>query len=238
MNPNQIARIAALVGEPARAAMLLAIMDGRALTARELASVAGITAQTASRHLALLAEAELMQVERQGRHRYHRLASPQVARMLEGLMQIASTTAPVRVVTPGPRDAGMRMARMCYDHIAGRLGLALTSRLLADGAIVFGDEGGMVMPEASAVLKGWGMDVAPLDGPGTGTRPGCRPCLDWSERRPHVAGKLGAMVCTHCIDQGWLVRRAGGRSLSVTALGAEKFQAILGLQAWDAVTRP
>jgi len=237
MNPNQIARIAALVGEPARAAMLLAIMDGRALTANELANVAGISAQTASRHLALLAEAELMHVEKQGRHRYHRLASPQVARMLEGLMQIASTTAPARTVTPGPRDAGMRMARMCYDHIAGRLGLALTTRLLDDGAIVFAEDGGVVMPAASAVLRGWGMDVALLDRAGTSARPGCRPCLDWSERRPHVAGKLGAMLCTHCIDQGWLVRRAGARSLSVTALGAEKFQSILGLQAWDAVTR-
>ena len=238
MNPNQIARIAALVGEPARAAMLPAIMDGRALTAMELAKVAGITAQTASRHLALLTQAELMLVEKQGRHRYHRLASPQVARMLEGLMQIASSAAPAREVVTGPRDAGMRMARMCYDHIAGRLGLAIAGRLLADGAIVFADDAGHVLPAATGVLLGWGIEVALSDHAGAKARPWCRPCLDWSERRAHLAGRLGAMLCTHCIDQCWLVRRAGARSLAVTALGAERFQSILGLDAWDYVTTP
>ncbi len=237
MNPNQIARIAGLVGEPARAAMLLAIMDGRALTARELSTVAGISAQTASRHLALMVEADLMQIEKQGRHRYHRLASPEVARMLEGLMQMAGGTSAPRRVTPGPRDAGMRMARMCYDHVAGRLGLAMAGSLVDDGAIVFNGESGEVTPMAPDVLRKWGLNLATHDVTGASKRPWCRPCLDWSERRPHVAGRLGALLCTHCVDQGWLTRGAGTRTLTVTALGAERLQAIMGLQAWDYVTR-
>ena len=237
MNSNHIARIAGLVGEPARAAMLLAIMDGRALTAHELATVAGISPQTASRHLALLTQAELMHVEKQGRHRYHRLASPEVARMLEGMMQVLGSEPPARNVVTGPRDADMRMARMCYDHIAGRLGLAITDQLLAEGAIVFGDDAGVVTPAATQVLRRWGMDVTLLERPAGTLRPWCRPCLDWSERRPHLAGKLGAMICRHCIDEGWLARRAGTRSLSVSALGASRLQSVLGLVAWDFVTR-
>lgn len=123
MNTNQIARVAALVGEPARAAMLVALMDGRALTAGELAQAAGISAATASRHLALMVESGLLTPERQGRHHYHRLASPDVARLLEGLMQLATASpAPSARVSTGPRDAAMRTARTCYDHIAGRLG--------------------------------------------------------------------------------------------------------------------
>lgn len=178
MNPNQIARVAGLIGEPARAAMLLAIMDGRALTARELSIAAGITAQTASRHLALMVEAGLMTIEKQGKHRYHRLASPQVARLLEGLMQIAGETPPVYRVVPGPRDAGMRMARMCYDHVAGRLGLAMAGNLLEDGAIVFDDDGGHITSLAPEVLGKWGINIDTHKLKGATARPWCRPCLD------------------------------------------------------------
>src|SRR5690606_12757303 len=130
MNTNQVARIAALVGEPARANMLLALMDGRALTANELAAAAHVGAATASRHLAQLVEGGLLRVNAQGRHRYHRLASAEVARVLEGIMQLAVAAAPPRPVATGPRDATMRFARTCYDHLAGRLAVAIADRLV------------------------------------------------------------------------------------------------------------
>ena len=137
MNTNQIARTAALMGEPARAAMLLALMDGRALTARELALAAGVSAATASRHLALLQEAGLLAMEKQGRHRYHRLASVEVPSLIENLMQVATPAA--ATVTTGPRDAALRTARVCYDHVAGRLGIAVADHLVDGSAVVLAD---------------------------------------------------------------------------------------------------
>ena len=237
MNTNQIARIAALVGEPARAAMLLALMDGRALTAGELAQAAGVSAATASRHLALMVEAALLAPERQGRHHYHRLASPQVARLLEGLMQLAAAppAAPPRVPT-GPRDAALRTARTCYDHIAGRLGVAMAAHLLEEGAVQLDDEaGGRVTPNIDAVLRPLGLAVqSPLAGGGT-RRPACRGCLDWSERRHHLAGRLGAMLCAHCLERGWLRRAAGSRALDITPEGAVVLRGWLGLRRWQEV---
>lgn len=239
MNTNQIAHIAGLVGEPARTAMLMALMDGRALTARELADAGHITAQTASRHLALLVEAGLLRLERQGRHRYHRLASADVARVLEGLMQLAvqqpaPQTATRRVVV-GPRDAALRTARTCYDHIAGRLGIAITEHLLDEGAMAFdGDAGGHVTAQAAPVLQRLGIDAA-AHSAGGGKRPHCRPCLDWSERRMHVAGRLGAMICSHCLAEGWLLRRADSRALEITPGGAVALRNWLGHARWNAV---
>lgn len=240
MNTNQIAHIAALVGEPARTGMLLALMDGRALTAHELAQAGHITPATASRHLGLLVEAGLLSLERQGRHRYHRLASPEVARMLEGIMQLASRNAPApRVATTGPRDAGLRQARSCYDHIAGRLGVAISDHLVAHGAIVFEGESGRITAEADALLEPLGLSAQPvavtLAAPGR--RPGCRPCLDWSERRAHVAGQLGALLCSHCLAQGWLLRRAGTRALSITPTGVVALRDWLGTARWENVAR-
>jgi len=237
MNTNQIAHIAGLVGEPARTAMLVALMDGRALTARELADAGHITAQTASRHLALLVEAGLLRLERQGRHRYHRLASADVARVLEGLMQLAvqqPAPEPRRVVV-GPRDAALRTARTCYDHIAGRLGVAITEHLLDEGAMAFdGDAGGHVTAQAAPVLQRLGIDAATDPGAG-GKRPHCRPCLDWSERRMHVAGRLGAVICSHCLDQGWLLRRSDTRALEITPGGAVALRNWLGHARWGQV---
>ncbi|MBX3655811.1 MAG: helix-turn-helix transcriptional regulator [Ramlibacter sp.] len=236
MNTNRIAHIAALVGEPARTAMLLALMDGRALTAQELASAAHVTAATASRHLGLLVEAGLLAVASQGRHRYHRLASNEVAKVLEGIMQLAAQQAQphhARVVT-GPRDAALRFARTCYDHIAGRLGVAMAERLLADGAIAFDGEAGHVTPRASAALQALGLDPGPTMQGTTGSRrPTCRPCLDWSERRYHVAGRLGAMLCHHCLERGWLLRRPGARALEVTPAGALALRDWLGSARWS-----
>ncbi|MCC7276622.1 MAG: helix-turn-helix transcriptional regulator [Alphaproteobacteria bacterium] len=227
VNANELARIAALVGEPARAAMLVVLMDGRALTAAELAGAAGVAPQTASSHLARLTEAGLLKVERQGRHRYHRLADPEVARMLEGILQLAATTARARPAT-GPRDAAMRTARTCYDHLAGRLGVAITDALVAHGAVEFDDEAGLLTAEGVRFLGRIGIAV-PTDG--RASRPMCRPCLDWSERRPHVAGKVGAAICAHCLAAGWVRRRAGTRSLEITPPGRRALHGAFGIAA-------
>lgn len=236
MNTNQIAHIASLVGEPARTAMLLALMDGRALTAHELAVAGNIGAATASRHLALLIEAGLLAMERQGRHRYHRLASPEVARVLEGITQLAAQRTPARRTVTGPRDTAMRLARTCYDHLAGRLGVAITQHLLDHDAIAFDGEAGHVTDRASAVLKGLGVNVAVLSESG-GKRPHCRPCLDWSERRAHVAGRLGALICSHCLDSGWLVRRDGSRALEISPTGVVALRNGLGHARWNALVQ-
>lgn len=240
MNTNHIARIASLVGEPARAAMLLQLMDGRRLTAAELARAGHVSPQTASRHLAQMVEAGLMGVEQRGRHRYHRLASGEVARMLEGMMQIAGEPPVQRRVVVGPRDDTMRRARMCYDHVAGRLGLAMAESLLIERAIEFDDEGdgegGHVTDRLGDVLQRWGLALEPEQANARRTRPYCRPCLDWSERRMHLAGRLGAMLCTHCLAKGWLTRTAGSRALTISPEGARTFRDRLGLDAWRRVT--
>ena len=236
MNTNRIARIASLVGEPARTAMLIELMDGRSLTARELAKAGNVSPQTASRHLAQMVEAGLMCVEQHGRHRYHQLASGEVARVLEGIMQIARRDPLRRSIAPGPRDEAMRMARMCYDHIAGRLGLAIAARLLADGAIVFDGDGGHVTAQASVVLERWGLVLEPSSFRPAHTRPYCRPCMDWSERKPHVAGRLGAMIGSHYLEQGWLLRRPDTRALAISGKGATVLRDLLGHDGWSKVT--
>lgn len=207
--PAALAEIASLIGDPARAAMLAALMDGRALTAGELAAAAGITPQTASAHLARLAAAGLIGVARQGRHRYHRLASAEVAHLLEHLGQLA---APRRAT--GPRDPAMRLARTCYDHLAGRVAVAIADAMRDRGLIELGADSGAVTPDGEAFLARLGVASAPRKG-----RLFCRPCLDWSERRPHLAGALGAALCARCFELGWVRRREGGRALLVTPAG-------------------
>jgi DNA-binding transcriptional ArsR family regulator len=234
MNTNQIARIAALVGEPARTAMLLSLMDGRALTAHELAAVGRVSPPTGSRHLGQLVEAGLLQVEQRGRHRYHRLASTEVATLLEGIMQLAARqAAPRRALVTGPKDEAMRWARTCYDHLAGRLGVAITEHLLEDGAIAFDGEAGYATDRCGSSLARMGIvPVVEASAPMSTRRAHCRPCLDWSERRPHLAGRLGAMLCTHCLERGWLRRRAGTRALAVTAEGVAGLRGWLGDRRW------
>ena len=234
MNTNQVARIAALVGEPARAGMLLALMDGRALTARELAAAAHVGAPTASRHLALLVEAGLLRASAQGRHRYHRLASPEVARVLEGILRISALQAPAAPVPTGPRDAGLRLARTCYDHLAGRIAVAVADRLVEEGAVVLEEDTAVVTARAAEPLRALGLEEPAWDD-GQRRRPACRPCLDWSERRPHLAGRLGALLCTHSLQHGWLLRQPGARALALTPAGAVAWRDWLGLQRWQAV---
>ncbi|WP_342586853.1 helix-turn-helix transcriptional regulator, partial [Methylobacterium aquaticum] len=219
------ARTAALVGDPARAAMLAVLMDGRALTAAELARAAGVTAQTASGHLAKLAEAGLLTVARQGRHRYHRLASSGVARMLEGVMAVAATAVPdparpPSLRPPGPRDAALREARTCYDHLAGRLAVVMAESLVARGAVELGEDGGVLTPAGEVFLRGLGVDLdASARTARSRGRVFCRPCLDWSERRPHIAGALGAALLATGLDRGWLRRCEGSRAVAVTPAG-------------------
>ena len=225
-----IAETAAMVGEPARAAMLSALMDGRALTATELARAAGVMPQTASAHLSRMVDAGLLAVERQGRHRYHRLASPAIARMLEGIMAVAGTGLrqgkPLRV---GPADATLRAARTCYDHLAGRLAVGIADAMQARGQIELSADGGAITQAGEAMLAGLGVAARPSDSARKG-RLFCRPCLDWSERRPHLAGQLGAALCARCLELGWVTRIAGSRALRVTRAGEAGFAATFGIQ--------
>ena len=223
---DRIAEIGLMAGEPARAAMLAVLMDGRAYTAAELAGAAGITPQTASAHLAELAAAELLTVARQGRHRYHRLASPEVARLLETIMGIAAVGRP-RV---GPRDPVMRAARTCYDHLAGGLGVAIADALLDRGAIELDDDAGIVTERGMAMFAEAG--IALDQRPSKSSRPFCRPCLDWSERRPHVAGKLGAAICAYFLDGGLVKRIGGTRALRVTPEGVRALGELFGIREW------
>lgn len=216
--------IATLAGDPARAGMLHALMDGRALTARELAEAASIAPQTASGHLAKLVTGGLVDVEKQGRHRYHRLASPAVARMLESIMQVASDAAPsTRPIVTGPRDRALRIARTCYDHLAGHLGVALTDSMIAHQQIELTPDAGIVTAHGAALFERLGIAIEQRSA-AKASRMLCRPCLDWSERRPHIGGALGAALCAHCLQSGWIKRIDGSRAVSVTTKGRQEFR--------------
>lgn len=224
------AEVATLAGDPGRASMLHALMDGRALTATELARVAGITPQTASGHLSRLTAGGLVAVEKQGRHRYHRLASLAVARMLESIMQVAADTAPPRrKAFVGPRDLALRAARTCYDHLAGHLGVALADALVANGQIELATDAGIVTDSGAALFDRLGIDLDA--GAKRKGRMVCRPCLDWSERRPHLAGAVGAALCKHCFNEGWIKHAAGSRAVTITVKGQRSFREIFGIGA-------
>ena len=220
---NAIAQVAALIGDAARANMLSALMSGQALAAGELAAQAGVSAQTTSGHLAKLLDAELITVEKQGRHRYYRLASPQIAHAMEALMAVAAS-GPRRHRPPGPRDEAMRLARTCYDHMAGRLGIALADALTARDHIVLEDGAGLITESGRTFLCDLGIDLA-----GASKRPFCRTCLDWSERRPHLAGHLGAALFISALDRGWVRRAPGNRALAITPAGHRGFSDAFGL---------
>lgn len=230
----RFATVAAISGDPARAAMLQALMDGRALTASELARVAGITPQTASGHLNRMTATGLLCVEKQGRHRYHRLAAPSVAHMLESIMQVASELEPAgRKLSIGPKDAALRRARTCYDdHLAGQLGVSIADGLMRDGYVELAGDAGMVTDAGLARLAAIGMDVGQILERRTkhSGRVLCRACLDWSERRPHIAGMLGALICQHSMQHGWIRRLPGTRAVRLTPEGERAFREGFGAQ--------
>ena len=210
-----IAGVAALIGDPARANMLQALMQGAALTATELALEAGVTKQTASSHLAKLSEARLVAMQKGGRHRYYRLFDAEVAWLLESLMGVADRAGFGRA-RPGPREPALRRARVCYDHLAGDMGVEVFDAMLARGWLSDG-EGGLAPTAAGAeALARLGIDVGALQG---GSRTVCRPCLDWSARRHHLAGALGAALLDRIFALGWAWRSADSRVVTFTPAG-------------------
>lgn len=229
----KFAAVASLAGDPARAAMLQAMMDGRALSASELARVAGITPQTASSHLTRMTDAGLLAVEKQGRHRYHRLAAPAVARLVESIMRLAAELEPTRTpLVVGPRDVALRAARTCYDHLAGRLGVALADGLVAAGHVELDSDAGIVTTSGLELLARIGIDAESLTAGrvAKNRRVLCRPCLDWSERRPHLAGALGAALCRLSFDKNWIRRVDGSRAVTVTPKGERALRETLGVR--------
>jgi DNA-binding transcriptional ArsR family regulator len=221
-----MAEIGALVGDPARANMLTALLSGQALSASDLAWHAGVTPQTASGHLARLAQAELLKVMAQGRHRYYRLASPLVASMLESINIVAAVQVPPRRRPPSRIDAAMRDARTCYDHLAGRLGVALADKLVGRRYLELSDEAGAVTRQGRKFFAEFEID---LDAVQRGRRCFCRACLDWSERRPHIAGALGAAIAARCFALGWIARVPDSRAIAVTHKGIAGLRDRLGV---------
>jgi DNA-binding transcriptional ArsR family regulator len=220
-----VAEVAALVGNPARANILIALANGRALTASELAYVAGVSPPTASEHLARLTAANLLSVARQGRHSYFRLSSPKIARMIESIMVVAAD-GPQRYRPRWNGDEQLRTARTCYDHIAGRLGVALADSLAQHRHVLLTDDGGMLTRAGENYLTDFGVR---LDAIKEGRRTFCRPCLDWSERRPHLAGALGAAFADRCFDLGWIARIRDSRALKIPPVGERGFKEVFGI---------
>ena len=224
-----LAETAALIGEPTRTAMVVALMDGRALTAGELARVAGVAAPTASGHLARLAEAGLVSVFPQGSHRYYRLASPAVAGMIEGMMEVAGLVAATRASRPivtGPKDRALRHARVCFDHLAGEVAVALADSLAGAGHVEMTADGAAVTPSGLDFLAEFGLPSEARAGPVF-----CRLCMDWSERRPHLAGQVGRSMFQGFVARGWLRRAETGRAVVITHTGVAGFKGAFGVTA-------
>jgi DNA-binding transcriptional ArsR family regulator len=222
-----IAMIAALVGDPARANMLMALMTGRALTASELAHQAGITPQTASSHLAKLEAGGLIEQEKQGRHRYYRLTDPDIAAVLEGLEGIAARAGHMRVRT-GPKDPALRRARICYDHLAGDLGVQMLDSMKKQRLLRQSKQAIELTAEGERFLKSsLQISAETLSHP---RRPTCKACLDWSERRHHLAGTLGAAMMARFTELNWAARDAtpGSRVVNFTRNGEKRFAALFG----------
>ena len=229
----KFAEIAALAGDPARANMLHALMDDRALTVTMLARVAGVSAQTASFHLAQLATAGLVTVERRGRFRYHRLASGSVARMIEGIMQLAGELDPAFArLSMSPKEAALRKARMCYDHFAGQLGVALADALVDQRFIELTNEAGVVTSPGLRFFGSIGLETTTILAQRTrhAGRVLCRACFDWSERRSHLGGALGALICSHSLKHGWARKVGEERAVVVTGKGKRIFRETFGVK--------
>ncbi len=220
-----ISRIAALIGDPARSNILTALMDGRALTASELAEEAGVGLSTASGHLSKLTEAALVTPRKSGRHKYFHLTDAEVAAVLEALMGLAARTGATRVRT-GPRDAQMQVARVCYNHLAGRMGVQMYSSLIGRGLVVEIGEDASLSDAGRTFAERFGIDLKGLE---KGRTRLCRTCLDWSERRNHLAGSLGRAMLDRMEEQGWMARVPGQRVIRVTRKGERAFEEMFGV---------
>jgi DNA-binding transcriptional ArsR family regulator len=220
-----LAEVASLVGSPARANMLSALLDGRALTATELAYAAGVAPQTASGHLAKLNDGRLLTLTKQGRHSYYRLASPLIGRMLESIMA-AAADRPARHQPRWRGGEALRNARTCYDHLAGRLGVAMADALVERGHIALTEDGGIVTPGGEEFFLRFGIDLCERS---RSRRPFCRPCLDWSERRTHLAGAVGAALAARCFELDWIAPIRDTRALLVTEQGKRGFADTFGV---------
>jgi DNA-binding transcriptional ArsR family regulator len=225
---NGLSEIAALMGDPARAAMLSLLMDGRAHTASELALAAGVTAQTASGHLARMVDANLLAARAQGRNRFYRLASGDVAHAMESLMALAGTRAPPASQTAAwRRDPDLRFCRTCYDHLAGQIGLAVTDSLTQHGHLEpKGPRDWLLTPSGEAFCMRLGVDVAGAKA--AQARHFARQCLDWSERRPHISGALGSAIADTFFKKGWAERMRRGRTVRLTDSGRRALSSHFG----------
>ena len=221
-----VAEIASLIGDPARANMLTTLMGGRALTATELGLAAGVAPSTASGHLTKLLEGELVSVTAAGRHRYYRLKSAKVAHLLEELTSFA-IDGPRRHRPKSRCDEAMARARTCYDHFAGKLGVALADRLAEQKHVLLGEEGGVVTDSGRAFLAELGVQLETRKG---SRRAFCRPCLDWSERRWHIGGAVGAALTGRCFDLGWVERQSQGRAVTITPDGERAFEDLFAIR--------
>lgn len=221
-----IAETAALMGDPARANMLTALLGGRAMTATELSLEAHVAPSTASGHLTKLLDGNLIRATASGRHRYYRLASPDVARLMETLMSFAPNNDPGHRSKPRCDDA-MARARSCYDHLAGKLGVALADSLTQRHHVVLGDDGGVVTDAGRSFLQNFGIEFESRRSP---RRILCRVCLDWSERRWHIGGLLGVAISERCFELGWTERQANSRAVTITAAGQREFDQHFGIK--------
>lgn len=224
-----VALPAALIGDPVRAALLMALMDGRAHPAGDLARGAGVTAQSASNHLARLLEGGLVLMQQEGRHRYYRLAGRDVAEALEALQRLMPPPARVLEAPRSRLAREIRDARSCYDHLAGRLGVAVADALLARGLVApdpAEDRRYVLTPAGEAWFAEIGVDTAPT----AARRIFARPCLDWTERRDHLAGALGARLLQRLLALKWLARAEGGRGLRLTLAGVQGLKRSLGVE--------
>jgi len=221
-----------LIGEPARTTMLVTLMDGRALTAGELAAAAGVAPPTASGHLGNLLDAGLLALQRQGRHRYYKLATHEVAAMLESIMALSGAldaqVRPKRIAT-GPRDKGLRRARLCYDHLAGEIAVGIADKMIGRRQLHFGSDGGVLTKEGLQFLAALGVDLDENDRGGDRSSAFCRPCLDWSERRSHIGGAVGRSIYAALVRDGWVRGSGTGRAVSVTPRGQVQLNRHFGL---------
>jgi DNA-binding transcriptional ArsR family regulator len=211
---------AMLIGDHTRARMLTALMGGRALTATELADAAGITKQTGSTHLRKLLDARFVAMEAHGRHRYFRIADEEVAQILEGFMSFTVRTG-ARAQATGPKDPALRKARVCYDHLAGELGVLLYASLLQRQAFDFNDAAVALSAAGERLIRELGIDACLIR---SQKRAACRVCMDWSERRHHLAGAVGAALLARVIELGWAVRERSSRAIHFRPHGERAFR--------------